>query len=341
MAKPPEMPLQKGQTKCTTKASQNKPLIVEWSGDQRSDLEALARRPSGGLVAVRYVGCEMEVLSQCSADGRYGYVAVTPKEDHLSIRDEDSLYASMPMSAAKLAGKLEERKQLDVQMTVVGKYQADQTSVRKNQLKGRCDGATHVVTGITAGAFEFTAGADMQSNAEVSAGGVGVGGARKSSKEILRTDGTTAACAGAKVGDVAPPNGCGALLKIEVIPLDDDASVGGTQAGQMSPASPPAPSAVPLKTCEGTMAESLRQDCRRCAAGIVAGCTAFGVYLYRGTGIAQDVARGKALIEQACRARDDIACRQMCLDWNPAVCADLCRRSPSETAACDAAGISK
>src|SRR5690349_841078 len=51
-----------GQTKCKVNASSNKPLVVEWPAADRTQVEAGARR---GIVAVRYVGCEMELLPAC------------------------------------------------------------------------------------------------------------------------------------------------------------------------------------------------------------------------------------------------------------------------------------
>jgi hypothetical protein len=241
LATTPEMPLQAGQTRCSVKGSQNKPLIVEWSSDQRGDLEALVR--SNKVVAVRYVGCEKDVLEQCSAPGAYKYVGYTPKQDHIAIKDEDDLYANMPLGAARLEAKLRAKKQLDVSMTLVGKYQADATSVSASDLRGRCDGATHVIVGLTTGAFEFSAGAE----AEVG-GGVGVVGAEsRAQRELLRRDGEATACARAKTDDAAPPQGCGALLKIEVVALDAPASASAPSTASVPPPAP-APAPAPGRT---------------------------------------------------------------------------------------------
>src|SRR5262245_9268224 len=68
----------KDQTKCGVTKSQARPLIVEWPSADRGDLEAQAK---AGLVAVRYVGCEMEVLPRCKAPGAYVYTPFTRKDD--------------------------------------------------------------------------------------------------------------------------------------------------------------------------------------------------------------------------------------------------------------------
>src|SRR5215831_7104251 len=64
-----------GQTKCKVAKSQSEPLVVEWPSAARAKVEALAR---GGMIAVRYGGCELEVLDRCAVkEGRYVYTGIT------------------------------------------------------------------------------------------------------------------------------------------------------------------------------------------------------------------------------------------------------------------------
>jgi hypothetical protein len=98
--RPPELD-RPGEAKCGVHKSQSEPLVVEWPSAARAKLEALSRT---GVVAVRYQGCEMEVLASCNAPGKYAYTAITPKHDHLSIKNEDDLYATIPLGAARLEG---------------------------------------------------------------------------------------------------------------------------------------------------------------------------------------------------------------------------------------------
>src|SRR5258708_54656 len=80
-----------------------RPLIGEWPSADRAALESQARR---GTVVVHYVGCEMEVLRQCTAPGAYAYAPTTRQRDKIAIRDADELYANLPLGAAALEGKL-------------------------------------------------------------------------------------------------------------------------------------------------------------------------------------------------------------------------------------------
>ncbi len=223
---PPPIPIGP-QTKCAVTKSQEKPLIVEWPSAARGDLETQAR---GGLVVVRYSGCEMDVLPRCRAPGSYVYAPFTPKVDRVMIRDADELYASIPMGAARFEGTLRQAGQLNVAMTLVGKLASDRGVLRKDELKGECAEATHVIVGMTVGAFEFFAGADSAAGGGVTVLGAGGGAKTGSLRETLTRDGLAQACERAKLTDADPPDGCGALLRLEVMPL-----------GASAPAAPACP----------------------------------------------------------------------------------------------------
>ncbi len=215
LAKPPDF-APKDQSKCGVTKSQAEPLIVEWPDAARGRLEALLRR---GVVAVHYSGCEMEVLGQCSAKGRYGYASFTPKRSNVKMRDADELYANIPAYAVKFEAALQKAGELNVSMMIVGRYEADHVGVRAEELEGQCEGATHVVNALTVGSFDFYAGADASLGAGVAAGDAGAGAKSTSKRETLNQDGDAAACASSKRDDKEPPFGCGALIRIEVIPI--------------------------------------------------------------------------------------------------------------------------
>jgi len=213
----PTMESATGEAKCGVRSSSAKPLVVEWPAAERAALEARASR---GLVAVRYQGCEMEVLTTCTANGTYEYVGLTQKREGVKITNADDLYAQLPVGAAGLEAKLERSGQLNVDMTIVGRREADAHEFTEQSLDGRCDEATHVITGLTVGAFEFYSGAAAEIGGGVKAGNVGVGASSSSSKELLKSDGDSAACSVASSSDEVAPEGCGALLRVEVVPID-------------------------------------------------------------------------------------------------------------------------
>jgi len=215
LAKAPEFN-PKDQTKCGVAKSQSHPLIVEWPSSDRLELETRARQ---GIVAVRYVGCEMSVLERCSIAAKYNYVGGTRKQDELDINDEDDLYANLPVGAAKLEGKLQRSGRLTVTMDLVGRYESERPNVRVDDLHGDCTGATHFIYGVTLGAFDFYAGGKAELGGGAGVGAVGAGAHSQADRASITKDGDPDACAKAAPDDKTPPAECGALIRIEVVPI--------------------------------------------------------------------------------------------------------------------------
>jgi hypothetical protein len=220
-----------GQTKCGVKKSQERPLIVEWPSPDRQELEDTIRT---GVAVVSYSGCEIRVLDRCTAPSKYGYTGLTRAVDKVVIKDADELYANLPVGAAKLEGTLHRSGQLTVGMNLVGRYRADRQTVRADELQGDCAGATHFVYGVTVGAFDFYAGGDAKVTGSAGIGSVGVGGSSQAERETITQVGDESACTKSAPGDKEPPAQCGALIRIEVVPLGEAKAMaptcpGGTQ----------------------------------------------------------------------------------------------------------------
>ncbi|MBX3233148.1 MAG: hypothetical protein KIT84_20365 [Labilithrix sp.] len=217
--KTPELP-DDAEAKCRVRKSQSEPLIVEWPNGARGRLESTTRR---GLIPIKYEGCELTQLTSCtvkSSVGAYAYWPITRKQSKVVIKDSDELFANMPVGALKLEGKLKSAGQLDVNMTIIGRYEAPTHTVFRNDLEGAdCDKATHVIAAMTVGSFTFTAGADAEVGGGATVGAAGAGGKSTAKRETLQSDGDEAACARASANDKGPPEGCGALLQIEVVNL--------------------------------------------------------------------------------------------------------------------------
>ena len=207
------------QTKCHASASASQPLIIEWPSAARGDLEALIEDHKS-VAVVRYEGCTMTVLTACAASGKIAYVPFrNTKQDQLRITTADDLYANLPVGAAKLEGTLARSGELDVDMLLVGKYEADTGSVTLADLKGNCDGATHIIRSATVGAFDFHTGAHAAVSGGVQVLGAGAGGGSAARQESLARDGKVDACNGAKVDDADAPPNCGAIVRVEVLAL--------------------------------------------------------------------------------------------------------------------------
>jgi hypothetical protein len=204
------------QTSAGAARSASRPLVVEWPAADRATLEA---QRAGGVVVVRYGGREMEVLRGCRIAGAYRYVPVTPKEEDLVVRDATELDAQMPIHTASLEARVQQKQELDVAMTIVGMYQTDGRTWRSTDLQGDCAGATHVVAAVAVGAFEIDASAQSSVGGGVHALGAGGGASQAASREVVHRDGDKQACAKSGAADASPPFACGAMLRVEVVPV--------------------------------------------------------------------------------------------------------------------------
>jgi hypothetical protein len=200
-----------------------RPLIIEWPATDRASLESRLRR---GLVVVRYESCVVEVLRDCAApSGGYDYLGITRKNDQITIRSTDELYANMPLTAVELEAKLAKAGELNVSMALVGNYEAQRARFDISELQGRCQGATHVIAAAQVGAFAFYAGSAAEIGTEVQVENVvGVGGRSTAGREFINRDGDASACQSSTPSDTVPPNECGALLRLELSALDGVAS---------------------------------------------------------------------------------------------------------------------
>lgn len=206
------------QSRCSVKNSPGNPLIVEWPAADRGSLEMRLRR---GLVVVRYEGCQLEVLRHCKVPGvEYDYGGFTRKAETVRMRNADELYANLPVGAAKLEGRLERAKALEVSMTMVGMFEAQRDLVAREQLRGECDTATHVIAGVQVGAYAFFADGQAAISGEAGlAKGPRVGAGTEAQRELIEQDGSAGSCEQASSNDEAPPEGCGALLRLELVPI--------------------------------------------------------------------------------------------------------------------------
>lgn len=220
------------QARCGVSRSQARPLIIEWPSHDRGTLESLVEggRP---LVAVRYEGCEMEVLPGCRAVGRYRYRGVQPKQDDHTFRHASDLYAKIPLGAASLEAELERHGALKLDMTVVGRYEAAEPRLARADLQGECERATHVITGLSVGAFRLASEAGARLRGEGRYYGAGAGAGSSAERGFERSDGDPDACEDGN--DAGPPSRCRALLRVEVDPVREPEEIAAARARQVCP----------------------------------------------------------------------------------------------------------
>ncbi len=348
VASPP--PTLSAAGKCQPGKVQLEPLVVEWPSTDRTKLEAVSKKQ---LVAVRYQGCDLAVLPACTVKGKYAYTAVTRKQDHVAMRDADELYANVPLGAAKLEAKLQKAGQLTVDMTIVGRLEADRPPpYGKDELSGDCEGATHVVTAMVTGAFSFFTGAGANVEAGGTVSGVGAGGKSATSNEQLAKDGDPAACLKSTGKDAAPPEGCGAFIRIEVVALGASksaehpcperthwdgsqcAAIVAGQAGESASQKPVEPKPDAKKSCSYGDATGCAVACESVDAS---SCNDLALMLTRGDGVEKDEKKATEFFARACDYGSALACNNLGIrhENGRGVLVDVNRALVSFQRACD------
>jgi len=139
----------------------------------------------------------------------------------VEMKDEYALYTRLPLGAAEFEATLQRTGRLTVDTSLVGVFQAEKASVRADELQGDCAGATHFVYAVAVGAFDFYSGGQANVGADAGFGNFGAGGHSEAERTTLKKAGDLAACDKATTGDKLPPEGCGALIRVEVYPLGE------------------------------------------------------------------------------------------------------------------------
>lgn len=202
------------QAKCRVAASQSSPLVTEWPASEKANLEVLLRN---GTVAVAYSGCAMRLLPECRVNGEYHWQRTTPASDALDINDADELFAKLPLGAASLESELKRSGKLSVKTTVSGQLRLENASLTEVPREGPCAQATHLLTGLSLGAFALTAGGQKSTKlgAEVSIVGTGVKTER--SADLLRSAGDSESCA--QGTNESPHVNCASPIQAFLTPL--------------------------------------------------------------------------------------------------------------------------
>ncbi len=203
-----------GLTKCSIAASHGNPLVTEWPASEKANLEVRLRE---GAVAVAYSGCDMRIVPECRAGGGYQWLRTTVATDIIEIRNQDELYAKLPIGAVSLEGELRSSGKLAMQTTVAGQVRLTGIAVDAVPETPECTRATHLLSSMSIGAFKLRTGGKLEAGAGVNTpvGGAGVG--TESSERLLREAGQMERCS--ESTDQAAHPDCRSPIQMFLTPL--------------------------------------------------------------------------------------------------------------------------
>lgn len=218
--------------KCSVSKSQASPLVTEWPASEKANLESRLRE---GAVVAAYSGCEMRLLPQCKPGGKYLWSRTTLAEDTVEIRNEDDLYAKLPLGAASLEAELKSSGRLAVRTTVVGQLKLDGVATADVPQTGDCTGATHIISSLSVGAFRLMAGGAAKASGGVNTPVASTGGATSAEEILVRKAGNPAKCSDAT--EDRPDGECSSPIQVFLWPLPKlaDASAGDDGAAPAPP----------------------------------------------------------------------------------------------------------
>lgn len=288
-------------------ANKLRPYVVDWKADERVRLETRMRQ--GGVI----LGITEEgptVLTRCHLAARYNFSSVTPRDESLIMNNRASLAANLPVAALSVAAEFEQGALVELDWTMVGLQTLDVPSVRRSDLQGECDGATHYVAEIIVGAFEIHSRNSMS-------GGVGAGPVMLSdgqSVDLRRRDGSMTACQSARADQPTPPSECATMIQVELLPITlDPSSAAAVVARREERPTCPTGFAWSGTSCvqASTAATNGGYECdpanlnecdQQCRAGNDRSC-----YHYGKAAVTQGSAGGVEYLQKACQASPPVA----------------------------------
>jgi uncharacterized protein len=294
------------------------PLIVDWRPEDRGDLEVAMKQ---GVAFVHYDCDSIKLLPDCHADGVYGFIGITRKEQVISLKNADEAKANLPFNGGTLGAGLDASSSLDIGLIMIGKRATTFADVTTEDMKGKCDGATHFVRGATLGAYAMQTDTAGSVSAAGQLFGIGASAGSSSAKQAGTKDGDIAACQQADPDAPRPPAQCAALLRVQLVAVGGSGG-GGEGASISCPAglvpangkcAPPADDSA--KKCHAGDAASCEASCK---AGVVESCNAWGSLEIHQAMKENSTAYDGPMVEafqRACDLKNEINCAMLAINY--------------------------
>lgn len=307
-----------GQT-CIAGAAAPQPLIVDWQAEQRTDLEVILKQ---GVAVVAYDCKTLRVLTGCSLAGGYRFVGVTPKHQTLHLKTTDEVKANLPsgLIAATANAAVERGEELDIGLSISGKQVATIGAGTTNMLRGSCEGATHFVHAVTTGAFVMSTSTSATLSAEAEVATVSGTSKGASEKQWHQQDGDRNTCDAATPDALAPPVGCTAPLRMDLVGLSSPSEgapavetvigqAGGCPLGLIwSGGACREPNAELPQRCRKDDAADCQAQCDR---GDPGSCSDLGFMHIDGRHVPLDRQKAYGLFHRACQGGDPWGCSNL------------------------------
>lgn len=209
---------------CKYVSSLSRPYVVAWDEIKLNDLQRAI--DTGRPLAVRYEGCELELLTKCTSDGgRYQFSRATMTRPQVVVlQSANQAIAEFQIGGVELETHFDSYDELEVTRALGGTWDlVDRQDFFDDEFSGpRCEGATHVVHAVDVGAYRVDGSRGKAGGAKVS-GGVaiakaGAGASGSTSQSEISRKGDPQQCE-ASGWDQSPTPGCSTPLRLTLEPI--------------------------------------------------------------------------------------------------------------------------
>lgn len=209
---------------CKYVSSLSRPYVVGWDEIKLNDLQRAIDR--GQPLAVRYAGCELELLPRCTtAGGRYQFSHATMTRPQLVVlRSANQAIAEFQIGGVQLEAHFDSFDELEVTRALGGTWElVDRQDFFDDEFTGAaCSGVTHVVHAIDVGAYRVD-GAHGKAGGGKASGGVagikaGAGGSGSATRSELSRKGDPQQCESGG-WDQGPRSECSTPLRLTLEPV--------------------------------------------------------------------------------------------------------------------------
>lgn len=175
---------------------------------------ALERSVLGNaLVFVHFSDCHLEILS-CRAPGRYVFNAIRLAKARTAVESFAEASQLMPVTPSEFKRLQGSAPRLSIDSALVGQYVAsDTSSVRDGMVGSDCALATHVVKGISVGAFALA-----REFGDVAAVAEAFATVKGEERKVVMSDGDPAKCSESTPDRPAPD--CNVAIRLSLAPLE-------------------------------------------------------------------------------------------------------------------------
>jgi hypothetical protein len=303
---------------CYDVKADGSPLIVDWRPEDRGDLEVAMKQ---GVAVVHYDCKTIKLLPDCHADGVYGFVGTTRKEQVISLKNADEAKANLPFNGGTLGASIGADSSLDIGLVMIGKRATTFSDVTAADMKGKCDGATHFVRGATLGAYAMQTDTAGSVTTAGQLFGIGASAGSSSAKQATNKDGDVSACQQADPDAPKPPGQCSALLRVQLVAVGG----GAPSSGGATISCPPG--LVPINGKCATTSDDSAKKCHdgdaaacetSCKANVVESCDAWGSLMIGKAESTKSTAYDGPMVEafqRACDLKNEVNCAMLAINY--------------------------